>query len=161
MRLNPLKCVFGIDVGNILGFIVSHHGIEVRKNKINAIINMPPPRNIVWLQSLWGKIQEIHRFVSQLVDHTLPFTCLLKKDVFFIWDEEFQRAFESIKIYLANPPILIPAMRDRPFLIYLTTSSYGLTALLDHYDDVGKERVIYYIIHVLVDYETRYSTMEK
>lgn len=139
MRLNPLKCVFSVDPRNILGFIVSHHGIEVDTNKIDAIVNMPPPRNIIELQSSQGKIHEIPRFISQLVDRTLPFTRLLKKDVHFIWDEECQKAFKSIKTYLANPPVLMPAMQDRPFFLYLVASPHALAALLAHYDDAGRE----------------------
>lgn len=69
--------------------------------------------------------------------------------------------FKSIKAYLANPPILMLAMQDRSFLLYLAFSPYALATLLAQYDDVGKERVVYYTSHVLVDYETRYSSMEK
>ena len=29
MKLNPAKCVFGVPVGKLLGFIVSERGIEV------------------------------------------------------------------------------------------------------------------------------------
>ena len=29
LKLNPTKCVFGIPVGKLLGFIVSHRGIEL------------------------------------------------------------------------------------------------------------------------------------
>ncbi|GLJ23982.1 hypothetical protein SUGI_0456270 [Cryptomeria japonica] len=83
MRLNPRKCVFGVDSGKLLGFIVSHRGIEVDTKKIDAIVNMPPPRNVSQLKSLQGKIQAFHRFVSQLADRTFPFTQLLKKDITF------------------------------------------------------------------------------
>lgn len=53
------------------------------------------------------------------------------------------------------------AMQDKPFLLYLATSPYALAALLAQYDDTGKERAVYYISRVLVDYETHYSSMEK
>ncbi|KAK1616928.1 hypothetical protein QYE76_022445 [Lolium multiflorum] len=33
MMLNPLKCVFGVPAGKLLGFIVSHRGIEVNRKK--------------------------------------------------------------------------------------------------------------------------------
>ena len=63
MRLNPKKCVFGVDSSKLLGFIISKRGIEV-----DAIVKMPPPKNISQLQSLQGKIKAIHCFVSNLVD---------------------------------------------------------------------------------------------
>jgi len=40
MMLNPTKCVFGIPAGKLLGFIVSHGGIEVNPEKIKAILNI-------------------------------------------------------------------------------------------------------------------------
>ena len=42
LRLNPEKCVFGVHQGKILGYLVSHRGIEANPTKIQAIINMTP-----------------------------------------------------------------------------------------------------------------------
>ena len=46
MKLNPSKCAFGVSLGKFLRFMVSHRGIEENPNKIQAILNMEPPRNI-------------------------------------------------------------------------------------------------------------------
>ena len=46
MRLNPSKCAFGVSSGKFLGFMVLHRGIEANPDKIQAILNMEPPRNI-------------------------------------------------------------------------------------------------------------------
>ena len=43
MRLNPKKCVFGVIVGKIFGFLITK-GIEVDPTKINAILEMKPPK---------------------------------------------------------------------------------------------------------------------
>jgi hypothetical protein len=40
--LNLEKCVFGVRQEKILGYLVSHHGIEANPTKIQAIINMTP-----------------------------------------------------------------------------------------------------------------------
>ena len=42
-KLNPTKCVFGVPSGKLLGFIVSHQGIEANLDKINAIMAMVAP----------------------------------------------------------------------------------------------------------------------
>ncbi|KAK1683253.1 hypothetical protein QYE76_044101 [Lolium multiflorum] len=44
MMLNPLKCVFGVPAGKLLGFIVSHRGIKVNPEKIKAILNIDARR---------------------------------------------------------------------------------------------------------------------
>jgi hypothetical protein len=55
IRLNPLKCVFCITTGHLLGFIVSQRGINVDPLKVQAIIEIPPPWNLRQLQSLQAK----------------------------------------------------------------------------------------------------------
>jgi len=46
IRLNPEKCVFGVSRGMLLGFIVSERGIEANPEKVSAIANMGPIRNL-------------------------------------------------------------------------------------------------------------------
>ncbi|KAK1686058.1 hypothetical protein QYE76_046906 [Lolium multiflorum] len=43
MMLNPLKCVFGVPAGKLLGFIVPHRGIDVNPEKIKAVLNIKRP----------------------------------------------------------------------------------------------------------------------
>ena len=43
MKLNPLKCVFGVASGRFLGFVVNHRGIEANPEKIQALIGMQSP----------------------------------------------------------------------------------------------------------------------
>jgi hypothetical protein len=46
MMLNPTKCVFGVPAGQLLGFIASHRGIEVNREKIKAILNISRPNDL-------------------------------------------------------------------------------------------------------------------
>ena len=43
LRLNPEKCVFGVPSRKLLGFPVSHRGIQANPEKIKAIEDMSPP----------------------------------------------------------------------------------------------------------------------
>jgi hypothetical protein len=45
-KLNPDKCVFGVFAGKLLGFLVSHRGIEANLEKIKTIEAMRPPARI-------------------------------------------------------------------------------------------------------------------
>jgi hypothetical protein len=44
-KLNPEKCVFRVPAGKLLGFKVSHRGIEANPEKIEAIMRMEAPRS--------------------------------------------------------------------------------------------------------------------
>ena len=54
LRLNPEKCVFGVPSGKLLGFLVSHRGIEANPEKIKAIEDMSPPQTLKEMQKLAG-----------------------------------------------------------------------------------------------------------
>ena len=54
MKLNSSECAFGVSLGKFLGFMVSHRRIEANPDKVQAILNMEPPRNIKEVQSLIG-----------------------------------------------------------------------------------------------------------
>ena len=88
MKLNPGKCAFGVTVGKFLGFMVSQRGIEANLDKIRAIMEMKPLRNVKEVQSLNGKMAALNRFVLRATDKFLPFFRTLKKS--FEWTDECQ-----------------------------------------------------------------------
>ena len=54
MKLNPVKCVFGVLSGKFLDFMVSHQGIEANPKKVRAILNMTSLRMVKEVQRLTG-----------------------------------------------------------------------------------------------------------
>ena len=106
MKLNPSKCAFGVTAGKFLGVMVSQRGIEANPDKIRAIIEMAPPRNVKEVQSLNGKVAALNKFVSRATDKCLPFCRTLKKS--FEWTTECQQVFEDLKAYLSSPLLLSP-----------------------------------------------------
>ena len=73
MKLNLNKCVFGVTAGNFLGFMVSQKGIEVDPKKIQAIMELAPPKMVKEVQSLNGKVVALNRFLSRATDKYLSF----------------------------------------------------------------------------------------
>ena len=68
MKLNPSKCAFKVTARKLLGFLVSQRGIKANLNKIKAIVEMTPPRNMKEVQSLNGKVTALNKFVSRPKD---------------------------------------------------------------------------------------------
>ena len=106
MKLNPSKCAFGVSSGKFLGFIVSQRGIEANPEKVRVILEMCSPRTTKEVQSLTGRVAALNRFISKAMDKCLPFFKTLKKA--FAWTEECETAFQELKHYLSNPPLLSP-----------------------------------------------------
>ena len=128
MKLNPGKYTFGVMVGKFLGFTVSQRGIEANPDKIRAIMEMKPPRNVKEVQSLNGKVAALNRFVSRATDKCLPFFRTLKKS--FEWTDECQQAFEELKAYLSAPPLLSPSQPGEELFLYLAISPTAVSAAL-------------------------------
>ena len=107
MKLNLSKYAFGVTAGKFLGFMVSQRGIEANPDKIRAIVEMAPSKNVREVQSLNDKVAALNRFVSRATDKCLPLFHMLKKS--FKWTAECQQAFEDLKAYLSSPPLLSPS----------------------------------------------------
>ena len=87
LRMNPLKCAFGMSSGKFLGFLVHSRGIDVDPTKATAIATMRPPATVKELNCFLGKVSYIQRFIPGLASITSAFTKLLKKGQSFKWGE--------------------------------------------------------------------------
>uniref|UniRef100_A0A2N9HC86 Reverse transcriptase/retrotransposon-derived protein RNase H-like domain-containing protein n=1 Tax=Fagus sylvatica TaxID=28930 RepID=A0A2N9HC86_FAGSY len=104
----------------------------------------------------------IARFIAQLTATCEPLFKLLRKDVKIKWTEDCQRAFDKIKEYLLNPPILVPPTPGRPLILYLTVQEASMGCMLGQQDETGKkEQAIYYLSKKFTEPETRYLLVEK
>ena len=74
LKLNPAKCVFRVPLGKLLGFLVSHRGIEANPDKIKAIEEMQPLRRLKDMQRLAGCMASLGRFISKFGEKALPFS---------------------------------------------------------------------------------------
>ncbi|KAM1674510.1 hypothetical protein ACFX2K_040569 [Malus domestica] len=139
LKMNPLKCAFGVTSGKFFGFIVKHRGIEVDQAKIKAIQSMPEPRNLHELKSLQGRLAFIRRFISNLAGRCQPFSRLMKKDVSFVWDKACNNDFESIKKYLSSPHVLGAPVPGKPLILYIAAQESSVGALLAQENESQKE----------------------
>jgi hypothetical protein len=161
IHLNPHKCVFCIESGQLLGFIISRQGIRVDPLKVEVIINLPPPSSLFQLQSLQGKENFLRRFIPNYVELSLGFTRLLKKGSNFVWDTTTNKAFESLKLSLRRTPLFFPPNYSEYYFLYLAASNYIISMVLVQEDDSHDEHVIYYLSQSLMTTKTKYLHVEK
>ena len=91
-----------------------------------------------------------------------PIFKMLRKHNSSEWDEECQEAFDKMKEYLTNPPVLVPSVPGKPLILYLIVHEKSMGCVLGQHDETGrKERAIYYLRKKFTDYESRYSPLEK
>ena len=85
----------------------------------------------------------------------------LKDEIEFRLEKEHQEAFNDIKRYLANPPILVPPMKGRDLKLYILALDWTIASMLVQEDDNDIECVIYYLSQILNDVEVRYNAIVK
>lgn len=166
MKLNPTKCVFEVPSGKLLGFIISHRGIEANPEKISAITNMQAPASIKDVQKLTGCMAALNRFISRLGEQGLPFFKILKRQDKFKWMEEAERAFTQLKDFLSKPPVLTAPSLNEDLLLYISATTHVVsTAIVVERSEPGHtykvQRPVYFVSKVLSDSKTRYPPIQK
>jgi ribonuclease HI len=171
-KLNPEKCVFGVPAGKLLGFIVSHQGIEANLEKIEAIMRMEALRSQKKVQRLTGCMAALSRFISRLGEKGLPFYKLLKKVDKFQWTSEAQEALDTLKKFLTTPPLLKPSRRATPsqsaedLLLYISCTTHVVsTTLVVERAEEGHlypvQHPVYFISEVLGPSKKKYPQIQK
>jgi ribonuclease HI len=166
VKLNPEKCVFGVPRGMLLGFIVSKRGIEANPEKITAITNIGPIKDLKGVQRVMGCLAALSRFISRLGEKGLPLYRLLKKAERFTWTPEAEEDLENLKALLTNTPILVPLATREALLIYVaaTTQVVSAAIIVERREEGHAQlvqRPVYFISDVLSETKVRYPQIQK
>ena len=91
---------------------------------------MPAPRTEKEVRGFLGRLNYIVRFISHMTATCEPIFKLLKKDQVVKWNDECQTAFERIKEYLQEPPVLMLPVEGRPMILYLRVLDNSMGCVL-------------------------------
>jgi hypothetical protein len=129
-KVYPTKCAFGVPSGKLLGFLMSHRGIEVNPNKVKAMEEMRPSHNLKEMQCLAGCMATLGRFIARSGEKALPFFKLMKHTGKFEWTLEADKAFAELKRYLTSPLIMVAPTLREPLLLYIAATPRTASAVL-------------------------------
>jgi hypothetical protein len=165
-KLNLNKCVFSVPSGKLLGFIISHCGIEANPEKISSITKIKAPTCIKDVQKLIGCMAALNRFISKLGEQGPPFFKLLKHQEKFVWTLEADQALAQLKDFLSKPLVLTAPRKKEQLLLYLAATSHVVsTAIIVERQEDGHaypvQRPVYFVSEVLSEYKARYQPVQK
>jgi hypothetical protein len=150
----------------LLGFIVSGRGIEANLEKIAAITNMGPIKDLKGVQRVMGCLAALSRFISRLGKKGLPLYRLLRKAECFTWTPEAEEALRNLKALLTNAPILVPPAVGEALLIYVAATTQVVSAAIvverrEEGHALLVQRPVYFISEVLSETKIRYPQIQK
>ncbi|GKD04704.1 reverse transcriptase domain-containing protein, partial [Tanacetum coccineum] len=163
MKLNPKKCTFGVEEGMFLGYKVNAKGLKVCPDKVDAVLSLPSPKCLKYVQKLNGKLASLNRFLAKSAEKSLPFfktlkKCTKKSD--FHWTTEAEEAFKQMKQLIAELPKLTTPMEKEELIVYLAATRETVSAILMT-ERKAKQMPIYFVSRALRGSELNYTSMEK
>ncbi|POM66941.1 RNA-directed DNA polymerase [Phytophthora palmivora] len=166
MRANKLyanidKCVFAAEEIKFFSCFVSRIGVCADPGKVKAIAVWPTPRSQKDLRKWLGLANYLHKYSAGYAELARPLSDLLKKDADWVWEQQHQDAFNSIKESLQHVSVLALPDENKPFSVVCDASDYAISCALLQKDNEGHERVISFQPRQLKAAERNYPVHDK
>ena len=123
LKIKLSKCQFFKTHLHYLGHRISANGLEPVPEKLKAIKNLAPPRNIDEVCQILGLLGYYRSFVPVFANISLPITSLLEKNTPFVWSQKCQLTLDYLKEVFCNKPILQFPDPNKPYILYTDASN--------------------------------------
>jgi hypothetical protein len=147
------KCELWLDSVKFLGHTISRHGTSVDPSKVQEVMDWKPPKSVHQIRSFLGLADYYRQFIPDFSRIAKPMTELLKKGVKFVWSEECDQVFHTLRKHLTSALVLTQPDMSKPFEVFCDTSGTGLGCVL-----MQENRVIAYASRALRPHEKNYPT---
>ena len=162
LKVNASKSTFCTNKIEYLGYWITREGVKPLEKKVQAILNLEPPKTVKQTRSLLGIVQ-YYRDIWEKRSHILaPLTELTKepknknKRPKFVWGEEQQQAFNSLKKIVSRDICLAYPDFNSTFEIYTDASKTQLGAVI-----VQNNRPLAFYSRKLNPAQLNYTTTER
>lgn len=160
LKLKPQKCKLFQRKVKYLGHVVSDQGISTDPEKLAKVSEWPTPRCLKDVRSFIGLCSYYRKFVRNFSNVAKSLFDLMKKDAKFVWDDNCQEAFETLKYELTHSVVLAYPDFSKPFILDTDASDVGIGAVLSQNID-GVEKVVAYYSTTHTPQEKNYSVTRK
>lgn len=143
-RLKFTKCMFASESVKYLGHIIQDNTVRPLRDNLISIQDFPIPKTQKNIRQFLGKVNFYHDYIPQSSIILEPLHKLLRKNQKFIWTEDCQNSFETVKKLLCTQPVLAIFDQDLPINIYTDGSLEGIGAILKQVQPNGKEKPVAY-----------------
>ncbi|GJT13964.1 putative reverse transcriptase domain-containing protein [Tanacetum coccineum] len=125
-----LKCDFWLDYVQFLGHMIDNSGVHVDPAKIKAIKNWAAPTTPTEVRQFLGLAGYYRRFIKEFSLISKPLTKLTQKNKPYMWGNDKEEAFQTLKLKLCSALILSLPEGSKEFVVYCDASLKGFGAVL-------------------------------
>ena len=130
--------------------------------KVEAILNWQSPNSVKQVQSFLGFSNFYRRFIQNFSRIITPITRLLRKGVPFLWTQEAEEAYQSLKKSFTSAPILSHPDPSQPFLVEVDASQFAVGGILSQRNPkTGVIHPVAYFSKKLLPAEQNYTISER
>ncbi len=135
LQMNIIKCKFHVTQVSYLKLIIIIKEIKMNFFKINIIVNWLILINIKDVQSVLDFANFYKKFIYDYSRIAISLTCLIRKDVLFVWFQKCQIAFNTLKKVFTFKIILHYYNSDHKIVIEINALNYVFKDILSQYDE--------------------------
>ena len=160
LKLKPTKCHLVRQEVEYLGHIITPNGLLPNPKLIEAVRDFAVPMSVKETRQFLGLASYYRRFVPQFAKIARPLHQLTRKNVTFEWTPSCQTAFDQLKCFLIQSPILAYPNFSKEFTVETDASVKGLGAVLSQTQEDGKLHPVSYASRALSRVEENYAITE-
>ena len=159
IKLGYKKCQVASRRMGLFGYLLTEKGLECNPEKVQAIRDYTTPRNITEVRRWLGLVSYYRRFIknASLISRSLH-DLVKEKATPFVWNEEVNEAFLTLKSILTSAPVLVAFDPTKELEICVDSCTYGVGAVLGQYMDPKTVKPICYYSALFTKAEINYST---
>ena len=159
------KCRFAQKETKFLGHIISKGKLRCNPESVESIKEWQRPKAgskvVTAVRSFLGMVGWYRKFIPNFSTIASPLFNLTKKDVKFIWTDDCDKAFITLRDALTKRPVLIIADPSKPYILYTDASDIALGAVLLQRDSDGNLHPIAYASKALNAAQKNYTVTDR
>ena len=153
---NSAKCVIKTQSINFFGSLYTNQGIRPDPSKLEDVKEMPSPQSKDELQRILGMMTYLSPYIPNYSEKSAILRELLKKDVPFLWQEDHEEVFQSLKSEISKGACLRYYKPNAPTVLEVDASGKGLGACL-----LQDGKPIAFASKSLSEAQSNYSNIER